>query len=155
MTTATVQDHAADGTSGRFPQTQVAIAIDTAYVGSVGSGTIGAGVYMMDNQVQQGSQSEGQLELTTQCPVGQQIGFTVYPIDLGSGDTVVITGFNVSGGDVFGSSGYPKKQAGSGNYWVGKAQNQGSQTYQIQVQVTPGQGGGPYYINWDPFITAV
>jgi len=155
MTTASMQDNATDTAPGRLPQTQVAIAIDTAYVASVGSGTIGAGAYMMDNRVQLCSQSEGQLELTTCCPVGQEIGFTVYPIDLGSGDTVAITGFNVSAGDVFGSSGYPKKQGGSGNYWVGKAQNQGSQTYQIQVTVTPGSGGGPYYINWDPFINAV
>ena len=135
------------------PQTQVAIVIDTAYIVATAGQNINTGVYMMDDQFNSGSSGEGQLELSTTCPVGNLIGFTVYPMDQNSGDKVAITGFNVSQGNVFGNQGYPLQQAP--NYWIGQATNAGKQTYQIQVKVTSG-GLRPtdYYINWDPFITA-
>ena len=135
------------------PQTQVSIVIDTAYVVATAGRNISTGVYMMDDQLNYGSSNEGQLELSTVCPVGSLIGFSVYPMDQNSGDQVAITGFNVSQGNVFGNQGYPL--AIQPNYWVGQATNAGKQTYQIQVKVTTG-GLRPtaYYINWDPFITA-
>jgi hypothetical protein len=137
------------------PQTAIAIAIDTQYVASVGGGGITEGIYMFDNRLDNGSTGEGGLELSTKCNAGDLIGFEVYPIDErgSSGDTVAITGFNVSQGSVFGSQGYPMKQ--SANYWIGQAVNSGSQTYQIRVLVTTG-GLRPTQFNvfWDPFITA-
>jgi len=135
------------------PQTQIAIAVDTAYIASQGGAAISTGIYMMDNQLNRGSSNEGNLELHTNCANGSLIGFSTYPMDVNSGDTVVITGFNVSQGNVFGGSGYPLQQTPS--YWVAQAMNQGSQTYQIQIKVTTG-GIRPvsYYINWDPFITS-
>jgi|SRR5215217_7552420 len=138
------------------PQTAIAIAIDTQYVASVAnSGPITQGIYMFDNRLDNGSTGEGTLELSTKCNAGDLIGFEVYPIDErgSSGDTVAITGFNVSHGTVFGSQGYPMKQ--QPNYWIGQAMNQGSQTYQIRVLVKTG-GLRPTQVNvyWDPFITA-
>ena len=135
------------------PQTQIAIAVDTAYIASQGGAQISTGIYMMDNQLNRGSSNEGNLELHTTCANGSLIGFEVYPMDVNSGDTVAITGFNVSQGNVFGGSGYPIQQ--TPDYWVAQAMNQGSQTYQIQIKVTTG-GLRPvsYYVNWDPFITS-
>ncbi len=142
------------------PQASITIAVDTAYVASKGGQNISSGIYMMNNQVSYGSTGEGTLELSTVVPVGSLIGFNTVPIDPNSGDTVIITGFTVSQGSVFGSQGYPQQQPPigtepAGAYWIGQAMNAGSQTYQIQIKVTVGQLRPiSYYINWDPFITA-
>lgn len=137
------------------PQTAIAIAVDTAYVASVGTGQVTNGIYMFDNRVTHGSTGEGGLELSTKCNAGDLIGFEVYPVNGAgtSGDTVAITGFTVSQGSVFGGQGYPMQQ--QPDYWIGQATKAGSQTYQIRIQVTMG-GLRPtkYNISWDPFITA-
>jgi hypothetical protein len=142
------------------PQTAITIAVDTQYVAAQNGTNISQGVYMMDNQVSAGSTGEGTLELHTMTFDGSLIGFNVVPINPIIGDTVVITGFSVSQGSVFGGPGYPMQQPplGSepaGSYWIGQATSQGSQTYQIQIMVTTG-GIRPtkYFVNWDPFITA-
>jgi hypothetical protein len=135
------------------PNTQIAIAVDTAYIAANAGRGISTGIYMTDNQLNLGSSNEGQLELHTYCNNHSLIGFEVYPIDPNTGDTVAITGFNVSQGNVFGGAGYPIEQRP--DYWIGQATNAGSQTYQIQIKITTG-GLRPvsYYVNWDPFITA-
>lgn len=145
-----------------IPQTAITIAVDTAYVASQGGRNISKGIYMMDNMVSNGSSGEGTLELSTVCNVGSLIGFDAVPInfDGASGDTVVITGFTVSQGNVFTAAGQPRQQPAPpnqplGSYWIGQALNAGSQTYQIQIKVTTGSlQPVSYYINWDPFITA-
>jgi hypothetical protein len=145
------------------PLTAISIAVDTAYVASQSGRNISKGIYMMDNMKANGSQYEGTLELSTQCPVGSLIGFKVQPINsLGtSGDKVIITGFTVSQGNVFTAAGQPIAVSEDPStppdytYWVGQALNTGSQTYQIQIKVTTGQlHPVSYFINWDPFITA-
>ena len=88
----------------------ITIAIDTAYVAAQQGTNIGAGVYMMDNTISNGSSGEGQMELHTRVPVGSTIGFDSVPINPVSGDQVIITRFNVSQGSVFGSAGYPRQQ---------------------------------------------
>lgn len=140
------------------PQTTITIAVDTQYIAAQGGRNIGRGIYMFDNQVSAGSTNEGGLELSTRTPNGSLIGFNVVPINPNSGDTVVISGFTVSQGSVFGSQGYPMQMGTPpppGSYWIGQATAQGSQTYQIQILVTTG-GIRPtkYYVNWDPFITS-
>lgn len=142
------------------PQAAIVISVDTAYVASQQGQNISSGVYMMDNMVNNGSANEGQMELSTVVPVGSLIGFETVPVNPLSGDTVVITGFTVSQGSVFGSQGYPQQQPPIGNqpagsYWIGQAMNAGAQTYQIQIKVTVGLIRPiSYYVNWDPFITA-
>ena len=142
------------------PQVAIVIAVDTAYVASQQGQNINSGVYMMDNQVNNGSTHEGQMELNSVVPVGALIGFESVPINPLSGDTVIITGFTVSQGSVFGSQGYPQQQPpiGSqpaGSYWIGQAMNAASQIYQIQIQVTVGLIRPiSYFVNWDPYITA-
>jgi ABC-type siderophore export system fused ATPase/permease subunit len=144
------------------PQTSISIAVDTAYVAAQQGKNISQGIYMTDNRLRNGSSGEGNLELRTVCNNGDLIGFNVLPINaLGaSGDSVVITGFNVSNGSVFTAAGTPRQQpppAGelAGAYWIGQAMAQGNQTYQIQIMVTVGLlQPVTYFINWDPFITA-
>lgn len=135
------------------PDFTITIAVDTAYVASQQGRAIGAGVYMMDNAASNGSGGEGSMELSTVIPVGATLGFSVVPINPLSGDKVAITGFVVSQGSVFGSTGYPQQI--QPDWWMAQAQNQGRQTYQIQIQVTVGRiRPVTYYVNWDPFITA-
>lgn len=136
------------------PQTAIEIAVDTSYVIAQQGQNIGAGVYMFDNQLNNGSSGEGQMELSTVCNVGDLIGFSANPINPNTGDSVAITGCNVSGGSVFGSAGYPQEETPS--YWIGQAMNQTHQTYQIQLKVTSG-GIRPvsYFVNWDPHIKAI
>jgi hypothetical protein len=142
------------------PQVAITIAVDTAYVASQQGNNIGQGVYMMDNQASNGSTNEGQMELNSVVPVGSLIGFNTVPINPASGDTVIISGFTVSQGSVFGSQGYPQQQPPLGNepagsYWIGQALNADSQIYQIQIKVTTGLIRPiSYYVNWDPYITA-
>ena len=158
-TTASVSRAAAATLS---PQTSITIAVDTAYVAAQNGQNISKGIYMMDNRVRNGSTGEGTLELSTVCNNGDLIGFNVVPINIlgSSGDQVVITGFTVSQGSVFTAAGTPRQQpalAGepAGAYWIGQALHQGSQTYQIQIDVTVGLlQPVSYFINWDPFITA-
>ena len=142
---------------GLIPPTAITIAVDTAYIASQQGENISQGVYMMDNQLANGSTDEAGMELTTVCNVGSLIGFHSVPINaLGtSGDTVVITGFTVSQGNVFTAAGTPVQQSTSGDYWIGQAFNTGTQTYQVQLKVTVGQlHPVTYFVNWDPFITA-
>jgi hypothetical protein len=147
-------------TSGIQVNSCITIAVDTAYVAAQQGRNIGAGVYMMDNMISNGSSNEGQMELSTKVPVGFTLGFNSVPINPLSGDQVIITGFNVSQGNVFGSAGYPRQQPPlatqpPGSWWIGQAMNSGSQTYQIQIAVTVGViQPVTYYVNWDPFITA-
>ena len=153
----------AEATVGQYnPLTAITIAVDTSYVASQQGRNISSGIYMMDNMASNGSTGEGTLELSTKCPVGSLIGFNVVPINVNgvSGDTVVITGFNVSSGSVFTAAGQPRQQTSpnnepAGSYWVGQAIATGKQTYQIQIKVTVGiLNPVSYFINWDPFITA-
>jgi hypothetical protein len=148
------------------PQTCITIAVDTAYIAGQQGKNISQGIYMMDNKVRNGSTGEGTLELTTACNDGSLIGFNVVPIDAlaGFGDQVVITGFTVQPppgqSGVFTAAGTPRAQPAlpgepAGAWWIGQAMAQGSQTYQIQIEVTVGQlQPTPYFVNWDPFITA-
>ena len=139
------------------PLTAITIAVDTAYVVSQQGQRINEGVYMMDNMEANGSTGEAQMELHTKCSVGSLIGFNAVPINSLSSNqgTVEITGFTVSQGSVFTASGTPQPQDDSGNYWIGQAVKAGTQTYQIQLKVTNGGlNPTPYYVNWDPFITA-
>lgn len=134
-------------------QAQVVIAVDTAYVAGAGGGSITAGIYLMDNQLNTGSTGEGSMTLHSVVPVGALIGYSAYPIDAGSGDTVVITGFSVIEGNVFGSPGYPIQQ--SAGYWIGQAMNIGSQTYKIQLRITAGSlRPTDYYVYTQAGLTA-
>lgn len=144
-------------------QTTIAISVDTAAVIAWSQAHPGqllqGGIYMVDNQLANGSSNEGGLELSTRCNPGDRVSFYAVPIDPTQGDTVGFSGFNVSQGSVFGSSGSPKSQCTNGNsgtqtycnYWVGRATQGGHATYQPQLVVT--SSGIEYVVSWDPFIS--
>lgn len=143
-------------------QTTIAISVDTAAVvawaNSHPGQLLAGGVYMVDNQLQNGSSNEGGLELNTRCNPGDRVSFYAVPIDPTQGDTVGFSGINISQGSVFGSSGYPMAQCSNGgggqtycNYWVGRAVTGGSTTYQPQLVVT--SNNVEYVVSWDPFIS--
>lgn len=146
-------------------QTAITIAVDVNYIATLPPGTVHAskGIYMMDNRVLNGSSNEGGLELSTVCPAGNLISFSAVPVNAesGSGSSVQITGFNVSQGNVFTAAGQPRvfnpppSGGATNSFWIGQALNQGSQTYQIQIEVSIGVlQPVNYFISWDPFITA-
>lgn len=142
---------------GLVPATAIAIAIDTAYVGQSGGGTISSGVYMFDNRTTNGSSGQGSLELSTVCHVGDFLGFIVYPMNTNLGDTCAITHFNMSQGRIFGTNGWPKPFMSRQDYWVGQAQRQSDppgqpSVYQLYVQITR-YDGSKYNIMWDPYLT--
>lgn len=133
------------------PQAAIQIALDTQYLIGEGGQFPTSGIYMFDNELGNGSTGEGTMELSTQLPAGTLISWNVFPLNPNTGDTAAITGFNVSQGNVFGSSGFPRQVTPS--FWVGEAVNDGSQTYQIQVTISSALGP-LYVVSWDPFITA-
>jgi hypothetical protein len=144
-------------------QTAVTIALDTKYLISQPPGTNTRGIYMFDNRVNNGSSGEGNLELSTVCNAGDIMSFEVIAINElmgGSADTVKITGFNISQGNVFGGSegapiSYHLPGTSPGAYWLAQAVNTGQQVYQIFVEITS-SGLHPIVrdITWDPYITA-
>jgi hypothetical protein len=126
-------------------QTKIVITIDTARVISGDT----RGIFMIDNKAEFGSSNEGTLELSTKCFNGDYISWLAVPIDPDTQDTVSIAGFQISSGNVFGGEGSPQPQSDDNTYWMGRAINQGSQTYQIKIVIN-----GTHVIQWDPFITA-
>ncbi|MBV9494835.1 MAG: hypothetical protein JOZ54_11365 [Acidobacteria bacterium] len=144
------------------PQVSIAIAVDTAWIaGQAVNGGISEGVFLMDNRVRSGSSQEGTLSLHTVCSTGSLIGFQVVPIDGGAfGDQVVITGFADINGEVFTGAGHPVPSpppgnGPSGSYWIGQAMKAGTETYQIEIEVTVGQlQPVRYYVWWDAVLTA-
>jgi len=130
------------GPSGALPtcpQAAIQIAVDTQYVvGQGGGDNLTTGVYLVDNEIENGSTGEGTMNLYTVVPTETFISWTAFPINPNTDDTVAITGFTVNQGPVFGSNGYPRQQP-SGD-WVGEAIDQGKQTYTIQLTITNGLG---------------
>ncbi|OPX44216.1 inclusion body protein [Ruminiclostridium hungatei] len=126
-------------------QTKIIITVDTARVISGDTRNI----YMIDNRVEFGSTNEGTLELSTKCFTGDYISWLAVPLDPDTQDTVSIAGFQVSSGNVFGGEGSPQPQSDDDTYWMGRAINQGSQTYQVKIIIN-----GTHVVTWDPFITS-
>ncbi len=127
-------------------QTKIVITVDTSRVLSGDT----RGIFMIDNRAEVGSSNEGTLELSTKCFAGDYVSWLVNPIDPDTQDTVSIAGFQVSSGNVFGGEGSPQPASDDNTYWMGRAFNQGTSTYQIKLLIN-----GTHVIQWDPFITAV
>ena len=145
---------------GPQPQVSIIIAVDTAFATAQSTMGMSGGIYMMDNMAAYGSTGEGQTVLNSVVPLGTFVGFQVVPIDPLRGDTVVITELVTSAGNVFGPDGGPVQVPSvggqpEGSYWIGRTFNPGTQVYQIQIQVTVGQGWqNVYFGQWAAIITA-
>lgn len=141
-----------------IPTIVIEIVVDVAYIVGQQGQTISKGIYMMDNMVNNGSTNEGTMDLKTVGNLGALVGWHVTPTDdnaVAMGQSVIIQGFQVCSGNVFGQAGFPEQQGGSGNYWIGQLMYSGSQTYQIQLEITAGAlRPVSYYINWEASISA-
>lgn len=134
------------------------IAVDVAYIYSQTPGAYqGAGIYMMDNNIESGSTGEGSLELSTAGAAGQTVAFNVFAINQlqGTNAAVEIMGLEQSSGvNVFGNQGWPSAQTPSTPYqYLGYLMKSGQMTYQIKIGVTPNSIIFPMqYYTWDPFF---
>jgi cyanophycinase-like exopeptidase len=143
-----------------IPTVVVNIAVDTQFLIGQNSGQYaGAGIYMMDNMVTQGSSFSGtsKMELITMANNSAILAFNVQPIDTlqGLGDTVSIIGFQVSSTPNLFVGGKPVQQTSGDYQWLAQVSGKSGQrmTYQVMIQVNSG-GIQPQIRNfwWDPFI---
>ncbi|HTF03549.1 MAG TPA: hypothetical protein VK826_05960 [Bacteroidia bacterium] len=139
------------------PNVFIVIAVDVAYLVGQEGIAISDGIYMMDNMVTKHSSGEGSMQLSTVGNVGWLVGWQAVPVATNAAElkqSVVITGFQVCDGNVFGQAGFPLQQPGASG-WIGQLMYAGTQTYQIQVKVTAGAlRPVSYVINWNATIIA-
>ena len=134
------------------------VAVDVSYVYSQTPGAyLGAGIYMMDNNLENGSSGQGSLELNTAGAAGQSVAFNVFSINelQGTNPVVEIEGMEQSSGvNVFGNQGWPAEQTPNTPYqFLGYLMRSGDMTYQIKIGVTPNEAIFPkQYYTWDPFF---
>jgi hypothetical protein len=136
----------------------VNIAVDAALVYSSQPGSYeGAGIYMMDTNIVDGSQGEGGLELTTAAEAGQTVAFNVIPINSlqNNGASVTIDGMEqLSGVNVFGNQGWPSAQTpGTPYQFLGTLMRGGDMTYRIKIGVTTGSLFPVQSYTWDPHFS--
>ncbi|ASZ14253.1 inclusion body family protein [Chitinophaga pendula] len=143
------------------PQTQIALAIDTAYViGQKGPATkSGKKVFMMDNHRSQNSTDEGGDELSTVCKVGDTISWYVVPLDPTTGHTVEIYDWKFydesQSYNIFGiPQDKPQKDPNYPSYWLGVLQKPSMNQkvcYNLYINIHYGNGQ-VYPFTWDPFL---
>lgn len=135
------------------------IAVDVAYVYAQKAGAyLGAGIYMMDNNLTNGSKGEGGLELSTAGAAGQSVAFNAFAINQlqGTNAFVQIEGMEQSSGvNVFGNQGWPAAQTPATPYqYLGYLMTAGQMTYQLKIGVSPNSVIFPVqYYWWDPFFS--
>jgi hypothetical protein len=101
----------------------------------------GSQLYMVDNNPKV-STGEGTSELNTGCNAGDILRW--HCVAINGVDTVAITGFEQSSGNVFGSN----SPLQTGNEWTWQTQNAGNETYQIRILIN-----GTFSYQWDPHVT--
>lgn len=99
-----------------------------------------AGVYLVDNRILSGSQSEGSANLTTACSKSSGICWQVYLINPTSTATVQIQ--SISNSPAWGFSGQPQRAPDNPNAFTGTAENAGAAQYTIGLNVQVAGGSG-------------
>lgn len=100
-------------------------------------------IYMVDDNVLGGSIGEGGNELNSACSPGDTLVWTVQSINFS--DSVTITRFNNSSGDVFGQN----PNANGSSTMSGNVTLTGNETYQLTILIN-----GAVQYQWDPFLTS-
>lgn len=107
------------------------------------------GVYMVDNNLNNGSSGEGTVNLNTEVPVGTNICWSLLNVDPTSDTILQIQNFGDAG--IFGASGTP--QMVNANTWTGSVQAPGQDNYAINFSAQiPGSSGITTAVN--PAISA-
>jgi hypothetical protein len=96
------------------------------------------GVYLVDNNLNNGSGNEGTVNLATNVPLGTSICWSLLNINPSSDTILQIQNFGNA--SVFGASGTPQQV--NATTWTGQAQATGNAQYNINFSAQiPGQSG--------------
>lgn len=96
------------------------------------------GVYLVDNNLNNGSASEGTVNLLTDVPVGTSICWSLLNINPSNNSILEIQDFGNA--SVFGASGTPQQV--NATTWTGQVQQAGKANYNINFSAQiPGQSG--------------
>ncbi len=99
-----------------------------------------AGVYLVDNRINNGSSNEGTSSLSTNVTSGTNICWEIFNIDLNSTTQLQIS--SISNASVFGASGQPQVAPDNANAFTGTVQSAGQAGYQISFNaIAPGGSG--------------
>ena len=98
------------------------------------------GVYVVDNRVTSGSQNEGSATLTTACTQNSFICWQVFTVDPKTTAGAQIQ--SISNSNAWGPSGQPQAASDNPNAFTGQAQNAGSASYSVTLNVIAGGGTG-------------
>lgn len=96
------------------------------------------GVYLVDNNLNNGSSDEGTTSLCTNVPSNTSICWTVLNVDPNSTATLSIQNFSDS--PVFGAGGVPQMVAA--NTWTGQVMATGTASYSVTFNMEPAGGTG-------------
>jgi hypothetical protein len=88
-----------------------------------------AGVYLVDNMLNNGSSSEGTPNLSTNVSQNTKICWQVFNINPNSQDNLTIQ--SIGNASVWGFTGQPEQAPDVAGAWTGQAQNTGSAPYTI------------------------
>jgi len=94
------------------------------------------GVYVVDNNLNNGSTNEGTTSLATKTTTGTNICWSV--LNTNPNATDVLTIQNFSNAAVFGAGGTPKMV--NANTWTGTVQNAGTSSYSVTFNDVNGTG---------------
>ena len=96
------------------------------------------GVYLVDNNLNNGSGNEGTVNLQTNVPVGTNICWSLLNVNPSSNTILQIQNFGNA--SVFGASGTPQQV--NATSWTGQVQAAGNSQYNINFSAQiPGQSG--------------
>jgi hypothetical protein len=96
------------------------------------------GVYLVDNNLNNGSSNEGTVDLQTDVPVGTNICWSLLNVNPSSNTILQIQNFGNA--SVFGASGTPQQV--NATTWTGQVQASGQAQYNINFSAQiPGQSG--------------
>jgi hypothetical protein len=96
------------------------------------------GVYLVDNNLNNGSGNEGTVNLQTNVPVGTNICWSLLNVNPSSNTILQIQNFGNA--SVFGASGTPQQV--NATTWTGQVQAAGNSQYNINFSAQiPGQSG--------------
>jgi hypothetical protein len=96
------------------------------------------GVYLVDNNLNNGSSNEGTVNLQTDVPVGTNICWSLLNVNPSSNTILQIQNFGNA--SVFGASGTPQQV--NATTWTGQVQASGQAQYNINFSAQiPGQSG--------------
>lgn len=111
-----------------------------------------AGIYLVDNQISQGSTNEGSPTLATVATQNSNVCFSLLNVDPQSTATLEIA--NMGNSNAYGFNGTPQQY--SSTVWTGTLANgEVSAPYSIDINVTKQGGGGSFTTQVTPSFRVI